>query len=330
MFLYGRCGMKAAVVYHPGEADQIVLEDRPVPRPRLGEVLIRVMAFGLNRSDVLARQGGASHVTFPRVLGIEAVGLVESAPGGEFVSGETVAAVMGGMGRRFDGGYAEYCCVPASTVLCLKAGLPWEILGALPVMLSTAWGALFRSLRLEKHERLLVRGGSTSIGLAASAMAKRHGSFVAATTRRPERADILRSHGVDQVFIDTGSISDEVGVVCPAGFDKVLDLVGTGSLFDSMKCATSRGVVCLAGSVGNGLNVENFCPMDYIPTATSLTTYKDGPGDLGRTPFANLIDIVAKGDFRIPVGRVFHLDDIVEAHRCIQRNEAQGKIVVLT
>src|SRR6266852_2070423 len=126
------------------------IESLPIPTPHNGEVLIRVKAFGLNRSELFTRQGHSPNVRFPRVLGIEAVGVVESAPGSDFDKADIVATAMGGMGRQFDSGYAEFTCVPAKQVQALQTGLPWETLGAIPEMLQTAWGSLFKSLRLEK------------------------------------------------------------------------------------------------------------------------------------------------------------------------------------
>jgi NADPH:quinone reductase-like Zn-dependent oxidoreductase len=90
--------MKAAVIYEPGGPEVLKIETRPIPTPQAGEVLIRVKAFGLNRSELFTRQGLSPGVVFPRVLGIEAVGLVEEAPGKEFTKGEIVATAMGGMG----------------------------------------------------------------------------------------------------------------------------------------------------------------------------------------------------------------------------------------
>src|SRR5713101_2617791 len=108
--------MRAVVLDGPGPPEALRIRELPVPEPRPGWVLIRVKAFGLNRSELHTRLGLAAGVTFPRVLGIEATGVVAAAPGGEFEEGEQVAAMMGGMGRSFDGGYAEFTSVPATQV----------------------------------------------------------------------------------------------------------------------------------------------------------------------------------------------------------------------
>ncbi len=322
--------MKAAVIRKPGPPEVLTIEKRSVSQLAPGWVLIRVKAFGLNRSELFTRQGHSPSVYFPRVLGIEAVGVVEDAPGGEFKAGQTVATAMGGMGRVFDGSYAEYTTVPAKQVQAIKTSLDWDIFGALPEMIQTAWGSLNSALRLTAGQPLLIRGGSTSVGLAAAILAKRQGATVAATTRKADRVSMLKDNGADHVFIDTGEIVDDVHRVFPDGVDKVLELIGTTTLLDSLQCAARFGSVCMTGMVGNAWEFDQFSPMGAIPSTLNLTTYSGGAQDFMDTPLQTVVNEVEAGRMTPKIGRVFQLDDIVEAHRCLEDNSAGGKIVVLT
>lgn len=323
--------MKAVVIHHAGGPEVLQIEQRAIPRPKTGEVLIRVKAFGLNRSEMFTRQGHSPSVRFPRILGIEATGIVESAPGGEFQPGDIVMTAMGGMGREFDGGYAQYTCVPTRQVQAIRTPtkLGWDVLGALPEMMQTAWGALTKSLSLERGDRLLVRGGTSSVGLAAVALAKHQGAYVAATSRRPEREALLREVGADEFLLEDGAIEQQT-VGDDRKFDKVLELVGTATLKDSLRCVKPGGTVSLTGIVGNSWTLDHFSPMDDMPRMAKLTTYGGWIPEFMATPLDQMVQQIEAGTIKVKVGRVFHLDEIVEAHRCMDESAAEGKIVVLT
>ena len=322
--------MKAVVIHEAGGPDVLKLEDRPIPDVKPGWVLIRVKAFGLNRSELFTRQGHSPNVHFPRVLGIEAVGEIADPSDSAFAKGDTVATAMGGMGRAFDGGYAEYTLVPAGQIQKIKTALDWAQLGALPEMIQSAWGSLNTALRIKAGETLLIRGGTTSVGLAATVLAKQQGLTVGATTRKPEREAMLLENGADHVFIETGSIAEEVRKVFPDGVNKVLELVGTSTLKDSLQAAASHGVVCMMGMVGNSWEFEKFSPMGAIPSTVALTTYSGGAEDFIKTPLQSIVDALEAGKTRLRTGPVFSLDEIAEAHRTMEEDEAKGKIVILT
>ena len=174
----------------------------------------------------------------------------------------------------------------------------------------------------------MVRGGTTSVGLTAAAIAKNHGEiFVGATTRRKENEGLIKESGADTVYIDDGKIATQVK---DQKFDKCLELIGTTTLQDSLRCLKVGGIVCMMGMVGNKWSFDNFSPMETIPSTVCLTTYDGGVSEWMETPMADLVKEVEEGRLKVRVGKVFPLEQIVEAHRTMEENQAGGKIVVLT
>ena len=197
--------MQAYLIHKPGGPEQLELTRLSIPKCSPGTVLIRIRAFGLNRSEWFTRRGDSPGVRFPRVLGIECVGEIADPGDTDLRSGQTVAAMMGGMGRDFDGSYAEFTVVPRGNVFALDTRLPWHQLGALPEMLQTTHGSLHTALEIERANNLLVRGGGTSsIGFAAIAIGRAAGLSVSATTRAAAKKDALLAAGAEHVLIDEG------------------------------------------------------------------------------------------------------------------------------
>ncbi|MFO7573028.1 MAG: zinc-binding alcohol dehydrogenase family protein [Gaiellaceae bacterium] len=321
--------MRAVVLEAPGPPEALEIRELPIPEPPPGWILIRVKAFGLNRSELHTRLGLAQGVTFPRVLGIEATGVVAAAPGGEYQVGQQVAALMGGMGRTFDGGYAEYTCVPASQVVAFESPLDWAVLGAVPEMLQTANGSLTVGLDARPGQSLLIRGGTSSVGMAAAVLAKDRGLTVLATTRSPGRAAVLESIGVDHVLVDDGQVAPKARVIVPAGVDLALELVGTPTLPDTLRATAIHGVVCFTGMLSNQWTVRDFYPIDYLPSGVRLTAYGGGAADLGSDVLQSFLEGVAGGRLTVPLHRTYALDEIALAHADMEAGNATGKLVVL-
>ncbi len=320
--------MRAVVLDEPGPVTNLHVHELPIPVPPPGWVLIKVKAFGLNRSELHTRLGLAEGVIFPRVLGIEAAGVVEADPSGRFVPGQQVVTMMGGMGRTFDGGYAEYTCVPAAQVIPFRSDLDWATIGAVPEMLQTAYGSLTVGLAAQPGQSLLVRGGTSSVGLAATVLAKRHGMRVLSTTRDSDRLDMLVEHGADHALLDNGDVSAQVRALVPDGVDAALELVGTPTLPDTLRSVRVHGVVCFTGMLSNEWTVKDFYPIDYLPRGVRLTAYSGTAADLPPEVLQGFLDDAAAGHLTIPVSQVFDLDHVQEAHAMMEDGRAGGKIVV--
>jgi NADPH:quinone reductase-like Zn-dependent oxidoreductase len=295
-----------------------------------GWVLIQVKAFGLNRSELHTRLGLAQGVTFPRVLGIEATGVVAACPGAEFAIGQQVMAMVGGMGRTFDGGYAEYTCVPATQVIAFSSALDWSTLGAVPEMLQTAYGSLTVGLDAQPGQSILIRGGTSSVGMAAAILAKRQGMTVLATTRNPAKAPALTGIGVDHVVIDDGDVADKARAILPEGVDTALELIGTPTLPDTLRSVRVHGVVCFTGMLSNEWTVPDFYPIDYLPRGVRLSAYGGNASDLPPAVLQDFLDAVAAGSAPVPIAKVYDFAQIVEAHAAMEASGASGKLVVIT
>lgn len=321
--------MKAAVIHQAGGPEQLVLEERPLPHPAPGQVLVKVKAFGLNRSELMTRKGYSPDVHFPRIIGIECTGEIVEDPSGEWQPGQQVAACMGGMGRDYGGSYAEFTILPKSIVYPFTSRLPWHILGAIPEMFQTVYGSLYTALGIQPGESILIRGGTSSIGLLAIQLARRAGLTVAATTRNPDKKQFLTDQGAMQVLIDDGNLKPQVSGLNTDGFDKILELVGASTLKDSLACAKRGGTVCMTGMLSETWSISDFAPMDYIPAAVKLTVFDSGQVRVEPNAFQSFISEMEKGEIQLSIGRVFQFDQIVQAHRLMDSNKAGGKIVVV-
>ena len=321
--------MRAIVIADFGGLDSLVIKDVPDPEPKAGHVLIAVKAFGVNQAETHMRKGDWAEAA--EVSGIECVGEVVAAPGGEFQPGDKVAAFMGGMGRTINGSYAELTLVPATNVIKIATDLPWEEFAVIPESYATAWTCLYGNLQIEKGQTLLLRGATSALGQAALNIAANAGLNVIATTRNKGRFEKLLGLGAKRVEIEGPGLSQRLPEAKKV--DVVLDLVGNSTLLDSIAIPHRHGRICMAGWLGGLEPVKDFNPLLQMASGIHFSLFGSfvfGTPEfpVSEVPLQQIVDRVAKGIYKAKPAAVFSFDEIREAQRMMESNQANGKIIV--
>ena len=317
--------MKAIVVDKCCKAEDLRVSEIPVPEIKPGWVLVKVHAAGLNHSEALLRifEADNDYINTPIVPGIECVGEIANASDSQFQKGDKVIALMGGMGRSFNGSYAEYALLPESHVFKVDTNLDWISLAAVPETYFTAYGSLFECLYLTAEDTLLVRGATSTVGQAAIQLAKAVGAKVIAACRKEESFEKLKAIGAEYCIIDDGQLNQQLLPLKP---NKILELIGPKTLCDSLFTVTHPGYVCSTGVLGNVYSVAQFDPIKYIPNGVFLTGfYSNFPS---YQSINGLFDLINEVQLKPLYAKVFTLDQIAEAHTLLEKGGAGGKIIL--
>ena len=302
------------------------VSEMPDPEVRPGWVLVKIHAAGLNHSEALLRMFEIEndYIRKPIVPGIECVGEVADPSDSHFSKGDKVIALMGGMGRSFNGSYAEYALLPATNVFKVETDLDWVSLAAIPETYFTSYGSLTECLLLNEGDTLMVRGATSTVGQAAIQLGKALGAKVIAACRKEKDFDRLQAIGADFCCLDDGRLAESLPTDNRP--NKVLELVGPATLQDSLRCVKKPGYVCNTGILGNIFTVEHFDPIKYIPNGVFLT------GFFSNFPTQETInamfDLINKKQIQPLYAKVFRLDEISEAHTLLEKGGAGGKIVL--
>lgn len=324
--------MKAIVLEKTCKAEDLKVTEVPIPKIEEDKVIVKVKGFGINRSEVILRDYEADepYIKLPRIPGIECVGEIIETSNSSFKKGDIVCCLMGGMGRSFDGSYAEYALVPTKNTFKINEDilekLSLEELIAIPETYFTAFGSLFECLDLKKDDLLLIRGGTSAAGLSTIQLAKSIGCTILATSRNEDGINKLKSLGVDYPIIDNGEISSGVLKIFPEGIDKILDFIGASSLKDSMRTLKFRGIICVTGLLGGEDYIKEFDPITEVPNGRYLTGfYSNYPS---QKTMDKLFEFIISHNIKPTISRVFHsLENMKDAHKLMESNDAKGKIV---
>lgn len=311
--------MKAIVIQKPGKHAPMTMVDRPIPTADAQHSVLKIHAFGVHRYEVLTREGGSPTVTFPRVIGVEAVGeIYATTPNSGLTVGQRVITLNGGLGREFDGSYQEYALVPNQQLYTVDYTGDWITLAQYPETFVTAWGSV-KSLRLQAGQSMLIRGGTSAVGLAMIKLAKAIGLTVVATTRKPERVATLKTAGADDVVLDQAG-----QLQTTASFDGIVDLVGTATVHDSLAHIRVGGTCCVVGLLAGEWVMPDFSPFEL--ENRYLTDYDSGYVD--QAMIDELFTLINQHHLTIPITKVFPLREISAAHDFVMANPQMGEVIV--
>ncbi|KRN94719.1 zinc-binding dehydrogenase [Companilactobacillus kimchiensis] len=315
--------MKAVVISQAGGPEVLKIEDRPMPKATDDKTVIHIKAFAVHRYEVLTREGGSPSVKFPRVIGVEAVGEVfEPAKNSKLSKGQKILVVNGGFGREFDGSEQQYALVPDNIIHPVEFDGSWTDFANYPETFYTAFGAL-KATKLHAGQTLLVRGGTTGVGMAALVLANAMGIKVTSTTRREERRQMLLDMGAADVVIDKdGKLQTD------KSYDGFLDMVGATVVSDSLSHVKRGGYYTTIGLLSGEWLWKNFDPFENI--GGKYITAFDGV-DINDDVINEMFKLINDNHLTIPISKVFKLDDIQAAQEYIMKHDRpMGQVIVTT
>lgn len=316
--------MKAIVIFEAGGPDKLIYTEVPKPKVKNGWSLVRVMGRGINHSEIFTRNGLSPSVRFPRILGIECVGVVEETTHPDRLPvGHKVVSIMGEMGRDYDGSYAEYVLLPNDQIYPVETDLPWDIFAAIPETYYTAYGSL-KNLRILGDENVLVRGATSGVGIAFLRLVKAaHPECrVTGTSRSLKKEQMLLDNGFDEVIEDRNGI-----IQTGKTFDRVLELIGPATLRDTFAHTNEDGIVCSTGQLGGEWYLNDFDPIFELPANGYLTSFYSGNvcADRGQ----EMLDYIVRYNVDVRPEKVFRLEEMQAAHEYLDSTHSFGKVVVL-
>lgn len=323
--------MIAIEIREPGGPDVLTATERPLPDIGDGDVLIRVAAAGVNRPDVMQRQGryppppGASDIP-----GLEIAGVIERAgrAANGLQPGDTVCALVSG------GGYAEYCAAPAEQCLPLPQGMDLVRAAAVPETSFTVWTNVFERGRLNAGETLLVHGGSSGIGTTAIQIASALGARVFATAGSADKCSACEALGAERAFnyreTDfVAALRDHTG---GRGADVILDIVGGDYFQRNLDALAMEGRLVLVGQLGGTKAHINTTPIFLKRLTITASTLRARSvaekGALARAVRQHVWPLLESGKVRVPIFATYPLRDAAEAHCVMESNAHIGKLVL--